>query len=280
MAKSTRKKGAARKKVAKRAATTKKAVVTKKAAATKKPSGVKGKARAPMKKRSATAKATRKPAAAKKPSIRKTTPANARAQNRPSRQSTSVISELCDSILALHERSKTPLARAFLPGLTDAEIDALLKPIGIELPQSARELYKWRNGVDRKKMGGYDFFYRMMMFPLHEQIKYSYATLCEVREDFNKSWFPLFDTETADCWAIDCGSATAEDAPIIDFDNYDIDHVAGFASLEQCFRCMLKAFDEGVLGFGERTMDIDFKRFGKLMAKLNPEVADFWNKSG
>jgi hypothetical protein len=240
------------------------------------------KAKATVKKRPAAVWAKGKPVAPKKAggrsAMKATPPAAPRTQVPP--KATSRIGELCDAILALHVRAKTPMASAFLPGLSDGEIDALMKPTGLRLPQSARDLYKWRNGVDRKKKGGYVFFYRMQMFPLHEQIKYSYAGLCEVREDFNKNWFPLFDTVTADRWAIDCNSPHAVDAPIIDFDNESIDHPQAFSTLEQCLRCMLAAFEQGVLGFGELTMDIDSKRFGKLMAKLNPEVAESWKSLG
>ena len=35
---------------------------------------------------------------------------------------------------------------AWAPGLTDAEIDALLEPLGIDLPEEARVWWRWHNG--------------------------------------------------------------------------------------------------------------------------------------
>lgn len=40
-----------------------------------------------------------------------------------------------------------PLGKALAPGRSDAAIDALLRPLGIELPDEARIWWRWRDGV-------------------------------------------------------------------------------------------------------------------------------------
>jgi hypothetical protein len=45
-------------------------------------------------------------------------------------------------------RLGAPVADALAPGLTDAEIDELLAPLGIDLPEEARRWWRWHNGTD------------------------------------------------------------------------------------------------------------------------------------
>ena len=40
-----------------------------------------------------------------------------------------------------------PIVNAWAPGLSDEEIDALLLPLGIDLPEEARVWWRWHNGT-------------------------------------------------------------------------------------------------------------------------------------
>lgn len=41
----------------------------------------------------------------------------------------------------------SPVVDRWEPGLADEQIDALLQPVGIDLPEEARVWWRWRNGV-------------------------------------------------------------------------------------------------------------------------------------
>jgi len=40
-----------------------------------------------------------------------------------------------------------PICKAWAPGCSDAHIDAILRPLGIELPEEARVWWRWHNGT-------------------------------------------------------------------------------------------------------------------------------------
>jgi hypothetical protein len=56
---------------------------------------------------------------------------------------TNRLSELDEEL----QRIGAPIVGSWLPGLDDPEIDALLRPLDIELPEEAREWWRWHNGV-------------------------------------------------------------------------------------------------------------------------------------
>lgn len=60
-----------------------------------------------------------------------------------------IVSEsLLHEFLRELERIEAPVARSLNPGLSDSEIDELLIPVGIDLPEEARQWWRWRNGSD------------------------------------------------------------------------------------------------------------------------------------
>jgi hypothetical protein len=56
--------------------------------------------------------------------------------------------ELLEGFLRALRRIEAPVADNLAPGLSDEEIDALLEPVGITLPEEARVWWRWRNGPD------------------------------------------------------------------------------------------------------------------------------------
>jgi hypothetical protein len=55
--------------------------------------------------------------------------------------------ELLAEFEAVLGELRVPITRVWRPGLDDASIDALLEPLGIQLPEEARRWWRWRNGV-------------------------------------------------------------------------------------------------------------------------------------
>jgi SMI1 / KNR4 family (SUKH-1) len=55
--------------------------------------------------------------------------------------------ELLDRFEARLRASGAAVVDGWAPGLTDDQIDALVRPIGIELPEEARAWWRWHNGV-------------------------------------------------------------------------------------------------------------------------------------
>jgi hypothetical protein len=54
--------------------------------------------------------------------------------------------ELLNSFEARLREKGVPIVEAWAPGLTDPQIDALLQPLDIDLPDEARVWWRWHNG--------------------------------------------------------------------------------------------------------------------------------------
>jgi hypothetical protein len=55
---------------------------------------------------------------------------------------------ILDEFLGALRSLGAPVAETLAPGLSDAGIDRLLAPLGIDLPEEARVWWRWRNGTD------------------------------------------------------------------------------------------------------------------------------------
>jgi len=63
---------------------------------------------------------------------------------------TLLTTDLLDRFEARLRGAGAPIVDAWAPGLTDAQIDELVRPLGIDLPKEARVWWRWHNGVDRE----------------------------------------------------------------------------------------------------------------------------------
>jgi hypothetical protein len=61
---------------------------------------------------------------------------------------TIVTFELLDALAERLESLGAPIAQHWRPGLTDAEIDGLMEPTGLSLPEELRRWFAWHDGVD------------------------------------------------------------------------------------------------------------------------------------
>lgn len=104
-------------------------------------------------------------------------------------------------------------AKSFQPGLSEAEIDAVLLATGLKLSQELRSLFRLQNGqvtdghrVERMPFGIYGFY------PLAWAVeKASY--LAKMNSDWRRSWLPILSNEAGDYYFCDCAQ-TAESSPV------------------------------------------------------------------
>lgn len=111
-----------------------------------------------------------------------------------------------EGIEAAWRRQGAPIAAHLAPGLSDQEIDALLQPSGITLPETARELFRWHDGAGLgephpwygRAVGAGHWRFQ----PLHECLDYyvnewlpAIAEACALQGERPaawRGWFPLF----------------------------------------------------------------------------------------
>jgi hypothetical protein len=187
------------------------------------------------------------------------------------------IAELCDRLLDFHRELNRPIVDQFCPGLSDSEIDNQIARFRLTFPQSLRDLYAWQNGTLRGGDGDSRFFERQMMFSLQEMADV-YRGLRQVRRnDWRRNWFPVFDDGCADYWAVPCGLEPSQDAPVIIFDNFAVEHSPAFDSLEQLLKTMIAGFEDGVFtADADGWLEKDPSKFKLLCYRMNPRSRKFW----
>lgn len=87
---------------------------------------------------------------------------------------------ILDEFLGALRRIDAPAAGTLVPGLSDTEIDAVLEPLGIDLPEEARVWWRWRNGTDPSAPAGKTLFGDRHFLSLQQNVEYY--------EDLNAIW--------------------------------------------------------------------------------------------
>jgi hypothetical protein len=65
------------------------------------------------------------------------------------RQSSRLLTEhLLEELAERWRALRAPIADSLRPGLSDAEMDALVSPLGLRLPHEARVWWGWHDGTD------------------------------------------------------------------------------------------------------------------------------------
>jgi hypothetical protein len=89
---------------------------------------------------------------------------------------------ILDTYLGELRRLGAPAAETLVPGLSDAEIDAVLEPVGVELPEEARVWWRWRNGTDPDAGDAETLFGDRHYLSLQDNLDY-YEALNAIWED-------------------------------------------------------------------------------------------------
>jgi cell wall assembly regulator SMI1 len=122
-----------------------------------------------------------------------------------------------------------PVRRCARPGLTSAEIDELMAPLGLRLPVEARLWWQWHNGTEQdltvtsiegNLMGPVHRFLRL------EEAIVTYRYACELADEaadmsgmapqewWDRAWFPVVSTIHDSLVSIDCSVPEGEVSPV------------------------------------------------------------------
>ena len=113
---------------------------------------------------------------------------------------------LIDDFNAQLQRVGAPLADSWTGGLTDEEIDAILLPLGIDLPEEARVWWRWQNGAERS-------FAHRGVLPL----EYGIEPFASERETMKELWdvdFLLSPVDERPWIYFYCGGARGAPVPV------------------------------------------------------------------
>lgn len=154
-----------------------------------------------------------------------------------------------------------PVIGRLQPGLSDADIDALTAPLGLELPVEARRFWSWHNGtvegrpVDRL-LGPLD----LLFLTLEETVE-----ICRSRrkiaedvvpdrpeDEWRPAWFPLARHGNL---AFDCGVPPGSPSPVWNTDPWVNDDIGTqvAASIGEVVGWWLEALDQGAWEYDARS---------------------------
>lgn len=165
--------------------------------------------------------------------------------------------DLLEGLGARWEARNLPVLNALTRGLTDAEIDAIIAPLGLRLPDEARERWRWRDGVvDVREPGDRYIGPGVRYLPLSAAVdrylnQRALAEKVASEEDdpthwWQPNWFPIVSLDTGGEVAVDCAAPVHDPSPVRVVDWWREDFMEPVApSLGAVVEEWIDAFDSG-----------------------------------
>lgn len=178
---------------------------------------------------------------------------------------------LDDAILSAFEGALegagAAITKAWAPGLTDAEIDVLCLPLGLNLPEEARRWWRWRNGfVEGTPPPRQDVIPRRALFDLALVLEYVAfgRTLAEPGEA-EPGLQPVGDQPKI-WW--DCSGAFDDPVPVRTQEDID-DPIPALPSIGALVTKWTELIETGVFTTGEHGLwTWDFERIPEDVRRL------------
>lgn len=186
------------------------------------------------------------------------------------------ISLICDNIVARLTDLGSPIAALLMPGATLPEIAEVEQSLGISLPDSAREMYLWRNGT---KLEQGACLFPWWTFDSLEESHQRYQVLVRDPISWSRSLFPLFSSSDISSIGILCGNLPVQDAQIECYE-HSLGRSLEYENIASMLNTILSALEAGVITV-TATGDLDYDKveFARIAQKLNPDVAKWCTES-
>ncbi|HEX2911454.1 MAG TPA: SMI1/KNR4 family protein [Chloroflexia bacterium] len=162
-----------------------------------------------------------------------------------------------------------------LPGLSQPELDDFEKKLGLALPESFKEFYRWRNG----QAIGYNvsFAHGYSLMSAYSVIQ-SRNILNELLEngDFEREnwwhpdWIPFLDNLSGDNYCLDlAGSFNGVKGQVLSFYHDDVERAIFNASFEKWLETIVTALEKGLFFSGDNTSENN-ESFDNFWKENNP----------
>lgn len=188
------------------------------------------------------------------------------------------LTNLLERLRSYWRDQGAPIATLLQPGLTDAEMDAVISPIGLRLPEEARAWWGWHNGAVRTTSRDERLMTHLYEFlPLDEAVE-QYCLIQQWLDKlgrnpwdpiWQKSWLPLAMTSSRPILVCDTDSSAHAGMPIYVVswgDSEDAHLYPAAGSLREVVSCWLRAFSEEIWAYSATDQDwrFDFDRKQEL----------------
>ncbi|WP_291913296.1 SMI1/KNR4 family protein [Chitinophaga sp. CB10] len=161
------------------------------------------------------------------------------------------------------------------PGISEAEIKTQIDKIGINLPLSVYDLYKWRNGIRDIYENNFSrqiFFDFGIFFSLESAIDLYKSDSIE-NKYWSRSYFPVFTNGGGDFLLLNIDELSGEWGMIYLFSpaiNLSIDPVSIYDSIEAMVDSILLCYNKGAYFFENRELLIDTNLEFEICEQRNP----------
>lgn len=167
-----------------------------------------------------------------------------------------------------------PVVPLLQQGLTLSKIMSIADELDVVLTNELLELYKWRNGTEKK--GGYilgdvDFFPGFHFLPLEHSVAYYKSFVRDTRWD--KSWFPIFANGGGDFFVTKCYDEFRENSEIIGFmRDLDVQEVE-YITLEKMLQTLCECYKRGAFYLGnEGFIESKIREEAFISNEINPNL--------
>jgi cell wall assembly regulator SMI1 len=184
-----------------------------------------------------------------------------------------------DGILHWLAERRRPVAESLRVGLSDMELRDFEKALDWRLPQEAKDLFRWRNGVRVPQDGLLDdiyFFPGYYLLSVSEALEHM-GTHVELGL-WPRQWFPIFGSGGGDFHVLDCGRGDERSSPVVWFIRGEPKHWDSYVSLTTMMDSLAEGFAEGALYVDEAGfLEMDERRYAPIARKHNPDL-ELWRQ--
>lgn len=204
------------------------------------------------------------------------------------------VQDLCNKIVEQQRKLGMKTPDFLLPGMSIGAYESRVKSLPFHLPESAKEMYLWSEGLHPSRGVGTSFcpYYGFESLSVSVEM----YLLLSSQQDFPRfanethRWFPMFHGGSTDFLGIVTAESKVGDGEVYD-DMHDDSPEVAYLNLESMLRTVLAAFEQGIyyidsygsLNVGKHIlhedgplqghlMSVDLSAFKELARKYNPGV--------
>jgi len=180
--------------------------------------------------------------------------------------------EALEKLVAVFESKGIPMRPHLRPGLTRAEVQAALSPLGLTPPEELYQLYEWHDGIERIYRPEW-LFDRYEFLPLSEAVQEYHELLkyySEVLLSINLSHCFPFAFFEGDYGTIYCDTALVKGLqhPVVNIDGSGI--YEAYESIERLTQTVTECYLSGI--YDDADLPLDEALYHAIRERMNPRI--------
>lgn len=190
--------------------------------------------------------------------------------------STSVnLEPLIDRIFEQLRQHGSVVADRRRAGLSSERIEAVIRKLGLNVPNGLMELYTACDGTSTSEgetLGAIQIFPGFYWMDLEDA-----ATVYEAvsqSDEWNPAWLPIFANGGGDFYAVICDSNSPYFGEVVGFVLGESEQISEFQNLFSLFETIIRSFENGVFFFSEDRLQADYSAMRAIARQTQPSFVE------